>query len=358
MHRPAIAAFLTCLLLAGSPARSDSPETRPIDTEIVAAMRAAHVPGLSIAVVKNGSVVLMRGYGLADVEQGVPANAQTVYQTGSIGKQFTALLVLMLAERGILHLDDPIVKYLGAPNPAWRAITIRELLTHTSGISNSALDKAQLTLDYTNDQILKMIASYPLDFPPGTRWSYSNCGYELLGFIVQKATGRFYGDLLAEYVWKPLGMHATRIIDLAGIVPHRAPGYVLTRDRKLANQYWVSQSWDSTADGAMLTTVEDMTKWDRALDGQQLISAASYRQMYTPVRLKNGKTHPYGFGWDLETYRGGRVYSHGGVWQGFTGFNIRYVDAHVDVVVFTNLGENDAAEAIARRTARYYLEGR
>ena len=136
------------------------------------------------------------------------------------------MLVLMLAGDGVLHLDDKITKYLGSPNPAWHDITIRILLTHTSGISNDALDDGNLSLTYTNDQVLKMIAKTPLDFTPGTKWKYSNCGYELLGFVIQKATGTFYGDLLARRVWTPLGMTSTRIIDLADIVPYLAPGYV------------------------------------------------------------------------------------------------------------------------------------
>jgi CubicO group peptidase (beta-lactamase class C family) len=326
-----------------------------LDDFIVVTMQKAHVPGLSIGVLKDGKIVKLRGYGLADVEQNVPAAPQTVYQTGSIGKQFTAMLIMMLAEKGVLSIEDPITKYLGTPNPAWKGVTIRELLTHTAGISNAGLDRADLTHSYTEDQTIKLIAAYPLDFEPGTKWTYSNPGYELLGFIARRATGRFYGDLLEEWVWRPLGMKSTRIIDLAGIVPDRAPGYIWDHG-KLTNQYYVSQGWDSTADGSMLTTAEDMLLWDRALDEGKLVGAASYRQMYSPVRLKDGTTFPYGFGWRLKQYNGGRFYGHGGVWQGFTGENDRYVDSRVDVVVFTNLGDNDAAEEIARRVAQYYIK--
>ncbi len=319
-------------------------------------MRKDHIPGLSLAVVKNGSVVKLRGYGWADVEQRVAATPKTVYQTGSIGKQFTAMLVLMLAGDGVLHLDDKITEYLGAPNPAWRDITIRMLLTHTSGISNDALDDGNLSLTYTNDQVLKMIAKTPLDFAPGTKWKYSNCGYELLGFIIQKATGTFYGDLLARRVWTPLGMTSTRIIDLADIVPHRAPGYVWYAG-KLQNQPYVSQSWNTTADGSMYTTVEDIVKWIAALDAHRFISAAVYNEMYAPVRLANGTTKPYGFGWRLATYEGGRVYYHDGVWQGFTGAVHRYVDAHVSVVVLSNMGDSDAVSDLGDSVARAYIGG-
>ncbi|HTA39065.1 MAG TPA: serine hydrolase domain-containing protein [Candidatus Acidoferrales bacterium] len=327
------------------------------DDLVAQAMRKDHVPGLSLAVVKDGRIVKMRGYGWADVEQQVAATPQTVYQTGSIGKQFTSMLVMMLVGDGVLKLDDPITKYLGTPNAAWRPITIRMLLTHTSGISNDALDDGNLSLTYTPDQVLKMIAKTPLDFKPGTKWKYSNCGYELLGFIVKKATGTFYGDLLARRVWMPLGMGQTRIIDLADIVPHRAPGYVW-ESGKLQNQPYVSQSWNTTADGSMYTSVEDMVKWIAALDAQRFISAAAYRQMYTPVRLANGKTKPYGFGWEIDSYKGGRVYEHDGVWQGFTGVVARYVDAHVSVVVLSNMGDSDAVSDLGDSIARAYINSR
>jgi CubicO group peptidase (beta-lactamase class C family) len=326
----------------------------PADDLVAHAMHADHIPGLSLAVVKDGSVVKMRGYGWADVEQHVAATPQTVYQTGSIGKQFTSMLVMMLVGDGVLRLDDKITKYLGTPNPAWRDITIRMLLTHTSGISNGALGDGNMSLAYTPAQVLKMIAKTPLDFTPGTKWKYSNCGYELLGFIIQKAAGTFYGDLLARRVWTPLGMTSTRIIDLADIVPHRAPGYVWDSGT-LQNQPYVSQSWNTTADGSMYTSVEDMVKWIGALDAQRFIGATAYREMYAPVRLANGRTKPYGFGWELDSYKGGRVYEHDGVWQGFTGVVARYVDAHVDVVVLSNMGDSDAVSDLGDAIARAYI---
>ena len=341
------AACAIASILAPLVARADA-----ADDLVAKAMRQDHVPGLSLAVIRDGRVVKLRGYGWA-VEQKVRATPQTVYQTGSIGKQFTAMLVMMLVGEGVLHLDDSITAYLGTPNPAWRAITIQELLTHTSGISNDALDDADLTRHYTDAQVLAMIAATPLDFKPGTKWKYSNCGYELLGFIVKNATGRFYGDLLAERIWKPLGMTSTQIIDVNG-VPRLAQGYVW-KHGKLHDQDFVSQSWDSTADGSMYTTVEDMVKWLAALDAHRFVSAAAYRRIYTPVRLANGKTKPYGFGWELDTYRGGRVYEHDGVWQGFTGEVARYVDAGVSVVVFSNMGDSDAVGGLADEIARAYI---
>jgi CubicO group peptidase (beta-lactamase class C family) len=354
MKRTSAGACLAALALVAVLTAPQCVRADQVDDLVARAMQKGHIPGLSLAVVKGGSVVKLKGYGLADVEQGVPATPQTVYQTGSIGKQFTAMAILMLAGDGKLALDDPITKYLGIPNPAWRGITIRQLLTHTSGISSRALDDANLALTYSDDQVLKMVAATSLDFPPGTKWKYSNCGYELLGFIIKKATGTFYGDILADRVWKPLGMMSTRIIDLTGIVPHRGPGYLWHHGR-LENQYYVSQSWNSTADGSMYTTVEDMVKWIAALDAQRFVSPAAYRQMYAPVQLANGKTAPYGFGWELERYKGGNVYLHDGVWQGFTGIVTRFVDARVSVVVMANLGDSDSVIKLGSDIAHTYI---
>lgn len=326
---------------AGSGSSAATPSAAdPVDAAVLATMRAAHIPGASVAVVKNGKVVKLQGYGLADVEQSVPATPQTIYQSGSMGKQFTAMAVVMLAEAHALSLDDPITKYLGDRNPQWRRVTIRHLLTHTGGISSAALDDADTTQDSTDTELLDAIAAQKLDFPPGTQWKYSNCGYELLGMIVKKASGQFYGDYLRDRVWRPLGMNATRIIDLRGIVPHRAPGYVWERGR-LRNQPYVAQFWNTTADGAMYVDAEDMAAWAIALDARRLVSPASYGQIYAPVRLADGSTYPYGFGWSIDKDATGRIYDHEGVWQGFTGYITRHVDAGVDAVVLTNLGDSD-----------------
>lgn len=331
-HLASIAVALSaCLLSLASPVRADK-----VDDYVQAQLRKQGIPGLSIAVVRGGEVVKAKGYGLSNVELNVAASPETIYQSGSVGKQFTATLVMMLIQEGKLGLDDPVSKYIAEAPAAWKGITVRHLLTHTSGISNGLYAKINLHQDFTEDELLKQITAYPLDFQPGEKWNYSNSGYVTLGILIHRAMGKFYGDLLREKIFAPLGMSTARIISEADIVPNRAAGYRIVGD-ELKNQDWVSPSLSTTADGALYLTVLDMAKWDAALDSEKLLPRSALDQMWTPAKLNDGKTEAYGFGWEIGSIRGHRVIRHGGGWQGFTTHIARYVDDKLAVIVLTNL---------------------
>jgi CubicO group peptidase (beta-lactamase class C family) len=197
----------------------------PIDDVIRAEMQKQEVPGLSVAVIKDGKVVKAQGYGFANLEHQVPAKRETVYQTGSVGKQFTAMAVMLLLEDGKLNLDDPISRHLPDVPAAWKDVTVRHLLTHTSGMIRDITGILNLRKDFTEKKLLKKLSSFPLDSPPGTKWDYSNVGYEVLGILVSKVAGKFYGDYLNERVFTPLEMKTARIISEADIIPNRAAGY-------------------------------------------------------------------------------------------------------------------------------------
>jgi len=303
-------------------------------------------------VVKNGKIVKAKGYGLANLELKVPAAPETIYQSGSVGKQFTATLVMMLVEEGKMSLNDPISKYIPGVPAIWKAITIRHLLTHTAGISNKLYDQIDMRQDYSEDELVKKIAALPLDFQPGTKWNYSNPGYVMLGILIHKATGRFYGDLLKEKIFVPLGMTTARIINEADIIPNRAAGYRLVKG-ELKNQEWVSPALNTTADGSLYLTVYDMAKWDAALYSERLLKRSSLEQMWTPVKLTSGKTQPYGFGWGFDNVNGHHIIEHGGAWQGFTTHIARYVDDKLTVIVLTNLAGADPGK-IAHGIAGLY----
>jgi len=245
------------------------------------------IPGCAILVRKDGEVVLSAGYGIANLEHGVKVTPKTVFQSGSVGKQFTATAIMMLVEEGKLSLGDPVSKFLKAPS-TWSRITIRHLLTHTSGLGDYP-EKFSLQKDYSEEELLKMVTALTLDFEPGERWGYSNLGYLTLGLVIHKVTGKFYGDFLQERIFKKLGMTTTRIINEADIIPNRAAGYRLEKG-ELKNQEWVAPSVNTTADGSLYFTIEDMAKWDESLDKQALLSAESFRQMWTPVEL-NDSSH-------------------------------------------------------------------
>lgn len=328
MPRPLFA--LALLLVAPAPALAD-----PIDDFVRAEMKKQQVPGLTVAVVKDGTLAKVESYGLANVEHQVPAKRETVYQSGSVGKQFTAMAVMLLLEDGKLKLDDLISKHLPDVPEAWKDVTVRHLLTHTAGIKEytGAVD---LRKDYTEDELLKQAYTFALDFPPGTKWQYSNTGYAVLGILVSKVAGEFYGDFLKKRVFTPLEMKTARIINDVDIIPNRAAGYRFVRG-ELKNQQWVSPTFNSTADGSLYVTIDDMIKWDAALTARKLLKKDSYDLMWTPVKTTDGKEHGYGFGWSLGEVNGHKRIHHGGAWQGFTSYIDRYPDDKLTVIVLANL---------------------
>src|SRR5215203_864313 len=300
-------------------------------------MARQQVPGVSIAIVRGDSIVLARGYGFANLEHRVPASDSTVYQSGSLGKQFTGTAVGMLARQGRLKVDDAITRWLPEGKGTWDSITVRQLLTHTSGVPDYTDSLIDLRKDYTEDQLVRLAASQPLDFPPGTSWSYSNTGYLLLGVLIHRVTGRFYGDVLRDLLFDPLGMH-TRVISEADIVPNRAAGYRLVKGQ-VKNQEWVSPTLNTTADGALYLTANDLARWALGLRERRLPPAPVLDEAWTPVRLKDGGVFPYGYGWGLADQRGHRRIGHTGSWQGFKTAIYRYPEFDLTVVALANLAE-------------------
>ena len=331
-------AFILLLLVAAAVSASAQENTEAaVDEFIRAEMQSQKIPGGALAVVRDGKPIIVKGYGLANVEHQVPVKPETVFQSGSVGKQFTAMAVMILVEEGKIGLDDKISKHLGDVPPAWSNVTVRHLLTHTGGLTDYPRD-FDFRRDYTEDELLKRAKEVPTAFAPGEKWAYSNLGYVTLGAIVRKASGKFYGDFLKERVFTPLGMTTARVISEADIVPNRSAGYVL-RNGEWKHHQWVSPTLNTTADGALYLTLNDMIKWDEALSAGKLIGKAGYDAMWSPVKLNSGAEHPYGFGWMLRTVNGKRVIEHGGAWQGFKAHIARYPDNKLTVIVFANLAE-------------------
>lgn len=341
---------------------SDDALSRKVDVLVASELKNQKLPGLALAVVREGKVIKAQGYGLANLELNVAVTPATLFQTGSVGKQFTATAVMMLVEQQKIALDDRIAKYFDNAPPQWNSITIRQLLTHTSGIPDYTDAKVSdndplidLRKDYTEDELLREYETMQLEFVPGTKWKYSNTNYALLGFLIHKVTGEFYGDYLHEQIFAPLGMSSTRIISERDIIPNRAAGYELVGN-ELKNQDWVSPSLNTTADGSLYTNVLDMAKWDAALYTEQLLKKSSLEQMWTPVHLANGMTYPYGFGWEFARVEGHRVIEHSGAWQGFSTQISRYVDDRLTVIVLTNLdSDHSRPDKIVRQVAALYL---
>lgn len=326
-----ICAAALCLAVAGN-AVADA-----VDDYVRAEMKAQKIPGVSIVVRRNGKIEKIAGYGVASLELNAPATPDTIYQSGSMGKQFTAAGILLLAEDGKLSLDDRLAKFFPDGPPSWHRITIRQLLTHTSGIKDYS-DEYDMRADWTEDKQIAVAKTIPLDFEPGTQWSYSNTGYLILGILTSKLAGKHWSEFQSERIFKPLGMTTARMISEQDIIPNRSAGYELDDKGEVKNQEWVSPTVNTTGDGALYFSVKDLAAWDAALDAGKFLSPEHFKEWWTPVTLANGTTYPYGFGWGIQEQRGHLVIEHGGAWQGFRTQIARYPEQHLSVSVLTNLG--------------------
>jgi|SoiMethySBSTD1v2_1073268.scaffolds.fasta_scaffold26718_3 CubicO group peptidase (beta-lactamase class C family) len=331
--------IVTTILIVAMPtmAIAQQPTLARIDSVVRAEMSRQRIPGVAVAVVKGGAVMLSKGYGESNIEHHVPASASTLFQSGSVGKQFTSAAVMLLVEEGKIGLGDSITKYFPTAPASWRGITVRHLLTHTSGIPDYTTDAMDYRRDYTEDELAQMAFGLTPEFPPGSRWNYSNTGYVLLGIIIHKASGKFYGDVLRERVFAPLGMSTARVISEEDIIPNRAAGYRLARG-ELKNQEWVAPKLNTTADGSLYLSLQDYIAWDRGLRDKKVLKPESWATINTPVTLTSGKRYPYGFGWSIDTVAGQLRIHHGGAWQGFQTYISRYLGDDMTIVALSNLG--------------------
>jgi CubicO group peptidase (beta-lactamase class C family) len=350
-------AFLAIILLATACfaqqlSQEDRAALQKLDGIVNQQMLANKIPGVSLAVLRKGEIVHLKGYGLANVEHQVPVKPTTVFQSGSIGKQFTAAAVMLLVQENKLSLDDKISKYFLDVPATWKDITVWNLLTHTSGLGDYPPD-IELKRDYTEDELLASFKKQPLDFEPGSSWNYSNSGYVILGILIRKITGEFYGDFINKRIFQPLEMTTARVISEADIVPNRAAGYRLVKG-ELKNQEWVSPSTNSTADGSLYFSILDLAKWDAALYTDKLLAQQSRKQIWTPARLRDGTTKDYGFGWHLGEFHGRRLAFHGGAWQGFKTFIMRFLDTELTIIFLANSWETRDFKFIRALASTFY----
>src|SRR5215470_15514650 len=248
-------------IIAAHMAAAQTPDA--VDTYVNSEMQKHHIPGLALLVSRDAQPIRTQGYGFSNVELQVPVKPETVFQSGSVGKQFTATAIMMLVEEGKLSLDDPLTRFFPGGPPAWKKVTIRELLSHTAGFTDYP-KTFNFRKDYTEAELLKIVEGIPLAYEPGTKWSYANLGYLTLGLVIHKVAGEFYGDFLQQRIFQPLGMTTTRIINEADIIPNRAAGYRLVKG-ELKNQKWVAPTINTTADGSLYFSILDLAKWDAAL---------------------------------------------------------------------------------------------
>ena len=339
--RPAPACALLVLLLAAAfPAAAAKPAA-PVEKLDALLARAipGDGPGVAVIAVKDGKTVFRKARGMANLELGVPLSPDSVFRLGSITKQFTAVAVLMLAEEGKLSLADPITKHLPGYPTHGHVITVEHLLTHTSGIRSYTgipgyMTGPKIRADLTTAELVEVFSKEPMDFAPGAEWRYDNSGYVLLGAILEKVSGKPYGELLAERIFRPLGMKSTRVGDDGPILARRVSGY--TRDGEtIANARFLSMTQPHAA-GALVSTVDDLALWDAALYGEKLVKRASLERAWTPAVTRDGKPTRYGYGFGVSTLRGARSIEHGGGIFGFSTYAVRLPDEKVYVAVLAN----------------------
>jgi CubicO group peptidase (beta-lactamase class C family) len=319
-----------------------APRGAAVDAYVASEMRTQAIPGLSLAVLRDGRPLYVKSYGVATLEHPVRVKPGTLFQLGSIGKQFTATAVVLLAREHRIELDDPLSKYLPEIPASWAKVTIRTMLSHKSGIPQLTppdRDLLDLHHDYTDEEYLRLASSLPLDFEPGSDASYSDTAYVLLGIVINRITGRFYADLLAERVFGPLRMTRTRIISDIDIIPDRAAGYEKGPSGALQNQGWVAPALNRTADGSLYSTALDLARWDQALGTGRILTVSEIARVWTIDPLNDGRVPflNYGYGWEINVLRGHRVIEYDGNWQGFQAAMARYEDRHLTVIALTNL---------------------
>ncbi|HWF19729.1 MAG TPA: serine hydrolase domain-containing protein, partial [Verrucomicrobiae bacterium] len=284
----------------------------------------------------------------------VPVTKDTVFEIGSITKQFTAACVLLLAQEGKLSLDDKINDHLKVAPTNWSNITVRHLLTHTSGLPNyTLLDGFELRSHLTQEQFIQKLSAEPVIFQPGDSWSYCNSGYSLLGYIVENVSGQPYWDFLHRRILDPLGMTSTRDRNPGVIIKHRAAGYEMKNNQPINRDYDLTDIFSA---GAIVSSVVDMAKWDAALNGETLLNQSSKDSWWTPTKLNNGKVQNYGFGWYVDALKGHKNIGHGGATSGFSASIQRFPDDHFSVIVLCNANELNVASVIAKEVAELYFE--
>ncbi|HVF29774.1 MAG TPA: serine hydrolase domain-containing protein [Pyrinomonadaceae bacterium] len=327
-------------------------------------MKERFISGASVAVSRRGRVVFTKGFGWANIESSIAAGVDTRYQIGSTTKPFTAVAILMLVEDRRVGLDDPVSKYLPNLPTVYGGITIRQLLTHTSGINRDL--RTGNTDDFTIDDFWKRLATAPVSFEPGKRWEYSNTGYIVLGLVIEAVTKRSFGDFVTDRIFRPLRMKDTSYLEPFSKGRNRAVGYDWIENSFRPSPYFSG----GYAAGGLVSTVADLAKWDAALNTEKLLKRGSLQQMWKPAKLADGKQvsfdfrgrpTSYGLGWFL-TERGGRpVAFHGGTVSGFSSQITRFSDSQLTVIAITNTKSGPDrfghAEILVERLGGIYSPG-
>ncbi len=324
-----------------------------IDDMVQAEMKSSNSPGLALAVIKDGKVIKQGVYGIANLETRTPVTPDTVFRVASMSKQFCAAAAILLVQDGKWSLDDPISKFIEKSPEAWAKITVRHLITHTSGMPGFAEeDGFSFRVNWNSGRYIETLAKKLLNFQPGEKFEYSNEGYSILGLLVEKISGKPLHAVVEERILKPVGMASTSYYRLESLVPNRAAGYVWDKDHH--ENAIPLRPYAMAGSGGIHSTILDWVKWDTALHGISIFSQAMKDQIWAPAKLNDGKQTNYGFGWFVRKSEGKLVVSHSGGTAGFTSNVVRHVDENLTVVVLQNV-QGGGAVKLSNQIADWYL---
>jgi CubicO group peptidase (beta-lactamase class C family) len=351
MLRP-LAFAVTTLALAVAPASAQAARPQQIaamDSIAGSPLVEGRVAGLAVGMVRGADTLIMKSYGMADLEWQIPLTVDAVFEIGSVTKQFTAAAILQLRDRGKLDLDADVTQYLPGFDTQGHRIPVRRLLDHTSGIKGAtemASFRTIMTQDLPRDTLLDLIAAEPFDFPPGDALIYNNSAYILLGHIIEKVSGKSYEEYVEQELFAKLGMTRSSYCSNTDVVPRKARGYRLSRDGLTQGAY-TNHLWPFSA-GSLCSTVGDLLTWLAALHGGRVLSDASYREMITPGTLNDGTRVRYAMGLGTSDPRGRPAIGHGGaIGSGFLAHTMYYPDENLFVVMLVNTAGNLSPAALA-----------
>lgn len=330
--------------------------TKSIDAYLTKAYPPG-APGVTVLAMKGDTVVFRNAYGSANLELNVPLRPEMVFRIGSLTKQFTAVAIMMLVEEKKISLDDEITRFLSDYPTNGHRITVTHLLNHTSGIKSMTGMPKWLPVvrnDMSTKEMVDFFKNEPMDFPPGEKFKYNNSGYYLLGVIIEKVTGKTYETVINERIFKPLGMKNSYYGNHHRIVPNRASGYKPGNSGYL-NADFLSMTQPYSA-GALISSVDDFKIWEMAIREGKLLSQKSWEQLFTPLKLNDGKPLDYAFGWIVSKFWGHRMIAHGGGIFGFSTFALRIPEEKIFVAVFSNCpGQPPGSGNVAQRIAGLLL---